>query len=251
MVARSTRVSSSPDQGSSLPYPMAAIPVLLVRCLGFLCIAMGFFGLTGCASFDPSVVKTRTEGQAVRVLVGVPEELSLSWVGTTVFNNEAGLERLERLNPRALVGQSVMTLLVEAARYPAVVVEDSPETRSTAMLNGVTASSGVLLLVYPCAAPDQAFQTNQFYRGVGLMQRSLLGLTPRTAMHAVICGEVIDAATRTSMAKTDAVSYQRIDSPYLLSGPKIKEEHRSSVAESMPNHIRAATSQLLERLGLR
>jgi len=206
--------------------------------------------LVGCASFDPAIVKERTAGQPIEVVVGVPTDLTLAWVGTTVFNNESGREQLKELNVRDVVGQAATTMLKESNRYPSVSVVNSVEQTAELMIKGASTSANLLLL-YPCGTPDIAFQSNQFYRGVGLMQRSLFGLTPRTAMHAVICGEVIDAASRTSIAKADAVSYQRIEGPYLMSGPKINELYWPKVADSMPFHIRAALSRLLERLGLR
>lgn len=206
--------------------------------------------LPGCASFDPVTVKDRTAGKPIEVVVGMPTDLTLAWVGTTVFNNESGREKLKGLNVRDVVGAATATMLKESNRYPSIAVVNSDEQVPERLTKSVSTSTNLLLL-YPCAAPDLAFQSNQFYRGVGLMQRSMFGLTPRTAMHAVICGEVIDGTSRTSIAKADAVSYQRIEFPYLISGPKINELYWPTVEDSMPFHIRAALSRLLERLGLR
>ncbi len=218
-------------------------------CFGYAGL-LGLIGLVGCATVDPAMVRERAAGKSVMIVVGVPDEVVVQWIGTTVFNNEYGKERFEGVAVKAIIGTTSADLLKQANRYSAVEVMNAPGHDREALLKEVTSSTELSLVFSPCGFQDLAFGSNQSFHGVGVMQRSLFGLPPKTATYAALCADLVDGRTRERIASVGDVSFQRFETASVDSGPTIKREARSSIEDSLTYNVHALIFRLIDRLGL-
>lgn len=126
-----------------------------------MCIVVfGFqlgWGLTGCASIDPELVRSLAAGKRVVVVDAVPDEVPLSWMDTTVFKNEFSTMTSEKWPVR----DGLNSVWLPSCRV----------RRRDWASKLASANNDMVLNIFSVSGPDPIFQLPPFIRGVGVRQR--------------------------------------------------------------------------------
>jgi hypothetical protein len=210
---------------------------------------LGMVVLSGCASFDPGAVRAKTEGKSILVASDLGSSLNLSWIGTTVFNNEASTHAADGLQLDGAALSTALWALQQNQRYRSVAAAPQVKRTSAGFPRVAGAAADYLLLIEPGTTADFLFRTNQFFRGVGVVQRSFAGATPRAAVHAVLQAELFDLRTGESLGKQTYTDF--MDAPALLtSGPTIPRAALDPTLESAVARVQGAVISLVRVIGL-
>lgn len=203
----------------------------------------------GCATFDPGANRARTEGKTIAVASKLGPSLNLLWIGTTVFNNEQGEYRLDNPRIEQTALSSAAWAISAEGRHRAVTFAEPFDPADAESRKKVADKADFLLVIQSGTAPDVVYRTNQVMRGVGVLQRSMFGLTPRAVVHAVLQGELFDVRTGESLGKTRATEF--VDAPaFLETGPRIPAASLEQTLESAATRVKGAAITLVKDLGL-
>ncbi len=220
-----------------------------VACKLSYVVLLGIAVLAGCASFDPSEVRSRTEGKSILVASDLGSALNLLWIGTTVFNNESGEHSAKDLRLDQAALSTALWALDSDKRYRSVGAAENMSRTTSGFPKNLKANADYLLLIERGTSQDIVFRTNQAMRGIGVLQRSILGANARAVVFAVLQGELFDLRTGESLGKRTYTEF--MDTPDLLeSGPKIPVSSLAPTLESATTRTKGAVVNLVRVLGL-
>lgn len=153
---------------------------------------------SGCA-VNPTKVQANLAGRSVGISVCLKDQLSNQWIGTTIFNNSA------KEQPAPGLG---LTEAAKLASQEYFQLTDSKVTILADCLDWKTAprpplGTPVLLTFHEGYVPDQIGGTNRGQSGIGVFQRSLLGVKPFGRTHAVLEAKLADTFSGKQLGKTD------------------------------------------------
>ena len=92
------------------------------------------------------------------------------------------------------------------------------------------------------------YQTNQVMRGLGVFQRSALGLKANSLPHAVIKAELIDLRTAETVATYTTKSFE-FQAYSLGSGANIESDKAEMVQQSLTRLTDKASDELVKAFG--
>jgi hypothetical protein len=176
--------------------------------------------LGACQSNKPA--PPEVVGKRLAVYTDVPEEISIVWIGTTVFNNKSNTQRLlepaaNLSNPNAnntalLTGQMAEAInavavdqLTQSKRFQSVQAiskSQYDDWQKTLTLPNVDA----VVVIKETSVADPAYGTNQYFSGIGLFQRSAFGSEPNATLHSVLRAELYWTTGKKRIAFGDAVT---------------------------------------------
>lgn len=235
--------------------PIASIFVRILLC-GMIVV------FAGCATWDPVAIGEQTRGKALVIATTVGGKLHLTWIGTTVFNNEYGSQEIGHWK----AAESAQTIAVQelstSGRYASVdgitgVIREG----KTAPKVPDTVKGDYLLLIEETPTQDIIWNTSQMFLGLGVAQRSLLGLSSPAVAHASIRSSLHDLRSGQEVAATSEFDSWRLSIQMISGGkatmtgpspsPVIREADLLSLREPMLAHFVDVVKKQLVRLGLR
>lgn len=218
-------------------------------------VAVVAAAMSACGTVSTPAVQAKLTGKSITVVSVVGETVRLSWRGTTVFNNEFGEARVADWGLRTRVEDRAVAMLEASKRFTNVQRAQITATRREEALKEVenlkTGSSHVLL-ISPNASGDSLFDTSVGFTGLGVAQRSLVGILPKSAAHASLAADLIELGSfqQRILAQSVSANAQRIPSPALLSGPRLNPEHSADARDALRVQVDAVVTSLLTQLGL-
>ena len=111
------------------------------------------------------------------------------------------------------------------------------------------ANADYLLLIERGTSQDIVFRTNQAMRGIGVLQRSILGANARAVVFAVLQGELFDLRTGESLGTRTYTEFMG-HTDLTESGPKIPVPSLAPTLESATTRTQGAVINLVRVLGL-
>jgi hypothetical protein len=213
-------------------------------------MVLSWVSLTGCASIDPAAVRAQVAGKRIVVFATVPNELPLSWIGTTVFNNEFATVVSEKWPVRDWAQQRAVTLLSNQVLGLGIQVEGGEATSVSDQLKLAATNNDIVLDIYAVYGPDPIFQVPPFIRGVGVRQRSTYGSTPTSATYVMLGAALVEGQSRKVVASITSEGHQRLPFVALDTGPALKMNVEADVRASIKTQIDMIVFELLSRLGL-
>lgn len=204
--------------------------------------------LGGCATVDTAAVKSRTEGKKLTVVSTVDSQLTLLWVGTTVFNIEQQVvDRPDWALPETLT-KHVVNKLQASGRLSEVTLSPARSTERNEIVKSIASGTDLVLLLSNGVAPDPMYQTNQVMRGFGVFQRSALGIKLNSLPHAAIKAELIDVRSGETIA-TYTTSSVELQKYALGSGAAMDADKVAMVQETLTRLTEQASIELLKAFG--
>ena len=154
--------------------PGSIMSFQLVRRLGLLVGIVVVLLTAGCVTLDPQAVRSQTQAKRIAVASVLGPRLALQWIGTTVFNNEAGTIDVASWGIDERAAKALSSSLQAARRYAAVseVTGVRPDSSGFPRLPD-GAAADFLVLLQPYDAGDPMFGTNRTFAGLGVAQRYL------------------------------------------------------------------------------
>lgn len=216
----------------------------------------------GCATVDPEVVRAQTTGKTVAVASDLGE-LQLVWVGTTVFNNEYGTRDISAWGADRLAVALVVEPLRASQRLADVLPVDAIVREGSApprLPPGQQADFLLLVETYRTAPPDPIFHTNLGLSGIGVVQRSFMGIPPRTHPYLALQLRLIDLRSNQVVATSSSFKHFPVDF-HLKSGgkatfsgplpvPTLEDAELERLREPMLQRLREFLAEELPKLGL-
>lgn len=217
-------------------------------------VATVSMALLGCGTVSTPVVQAQLKGKAITVVSLVGETVQLSWRGATVFNNEFGEARVPDWGLRTRIEDKAVAMLEASQRFSTVTRAHVSATRREDALKQIadlkTGSSHVLL-ISPNASGDSIFETTVGFTGLGVAQRSLVRLAPKSAAHASLKADLVELGTFGNvMAQSVSANAQRVPAPALLIGPRLNPEHTGAVRDALQVQVDAVVQSLVTQMGL-
>jgi hypothetical protein len=213
-----------------------------------LLFATFLVSVAGCASRgDPDAARVAT-GKSVAVASVAAREVVLQWVGTTVFNNEERRVPMANGEIDREIEKTTVEVLAATNRYSKVVAVSNRAPSPRESLRSVGAD--YLLLVEPGAGPDSRFHTNQYFRGVGLLQRSMFGSRPEAYGHVAVKLSLIEVSTGKVVAATEEVNSWPSD-VVMSPGSTLSQEGMESLQKKLLYRAPGVVAGALEPLGVR
>lgn len=214
-----------------------------------LALALPFAILAGgCASTAGRAQPSAIAGKSIAVASVAGREVRLLWVGTTVLNNE---EKVLPVPDRGIdreIENTVVEVLRSTNRYSrafAVSVDSSSPLQNLASVG-----ADYLLLVEPGAGSDTRFHTNQYFRGIGLLQRSMFNSKPAAFGHVAVRLSLVEVATGKVVASAQEVNSW--PSEILLSpGASLSSEDAAALEKKLLYRASGVVASAMEPLGVR
>jgi hypothetical protein len=215
---------------------------------------VAMWGLSACGTVSTPAVQAKLTGKSITVVSVVGETVELSWRGTTVFNNEKGEARVPDWGLRTRVEDRAVAMLEASKRFSTVQRAQISATRREDALKQIedlkTGSSHVLLFS-PNASGDSIFDTSVGFNGLGVAQRSIVGLASKSAVHASLKADLIELGTfQRTLAQSVSANAQRVPAPALLSGPRLNPDNTDAARDALRIQVDAVVSSLLTQMGL-
>ena len=221
--------------------------------LALACTA-AVFGLGACGTVSTPAVQAKLTGKSITVVSVVGETVQLSWRGTTVFNNEQGEARVPDWGLRTRVEDRAVAMLEASRRFSTVHRAQISATRreeALKQLEDLKTGSTHVLLFTPNASGDSIFETSVGFTGLGVAQRSLVGLGAKSAVHASLKADLIELGTfDRTLAQSVSANAQRVPAPALLSGPRLNPDRAEAARDALRVQVDAVVSSLLTQMGL-
>jgi hypothetical protein len=227
--------------------------------LGFMAVMMAALG--GCASFDPTAIAAQTQGKSVIVASGLGPDLHLGWIGTTAFNNEFGTRAVPGWDIADVATSTASQALQETQRYSGIRTTQVPVTRNMELPNlPVGMDADFLLVIGEGRCPDPVWMTNQAFTGIGITQRTLLGLPAQAHLHVCITLQLFDLKTRQSIGMTSSLKHRPTNIRLISGGgaslsttrvPKLDDADAAILKEPLLSTLRESIPAKLRDLGLR
>ena len=217
-------------------------------------VAIVSMAMLGCGTVSTPKVQAQLKGKAITVVSLVGETVQLSWRGTTVFNNEFGEARVPDWGLRTRIEDKAVATLEASGRFSTVTRAQVSATRREDALKQIgdlkTGSSHVLL-ISPNASGDSIFETAVGFTGLGVAQRSMIRLMPKSAAHASLKADLVELGTFDNViAQSVSANAQRVPSPALLIGPRLNPDHTGAVRDALRVQVDAVVQSLLTQMGL-
>lgn len=204
--------------------------------------------LGGCATVDPEAIRSQIAGKSLVIVTTLPDELSLSWVGTTFANNEfATVKNGAWTIPAWIERRAVSLLRDDGRRVRALVIK--PDSHAE-LLTLVDPEKEILLFIQAGYGPDKVFERPPYLKGVGVRQHSSFGLKPASATYVKLIGSLRDARSMKELAYVSAESFQRLPFVALDKGPAMYSQWEPGVRDSVQSQIDTVVFELLSQLGL-
>lgn len=200
--------------------------------------------LGGCASVDPALVRQQVGGKSLAVVSLVNDKVEASWIGTTVFNNE--FDRTERPTwqlPKT-AEDAIRGAMPASGPYRALNIRAMPAMSKADLLKGAALTEDLVLVIAPVRYPDTPLN------GVGIHQRSALGIKPLVSTFASLEGVLIDLKSGQSVARVLDLSSAALPASVLDKGAKLKPESEAAVSESVREQVKGSVRAILQQLGL-
>jgi hypothetical protein len=215
---------------------------------------VAILGLSACGTVSTPAVQAKLTGKSITVVSVVGETVELSWRGTTVFNNEKGEARVPDWGLRTRVEDRAVAMLEASKRFSTVQRAQISATRREEALKQIedlkTGSSHILLFT-PNESGDSIFETSQGFYGLGVAQRSIMGVASKSAVHASLKADLIELGTfQRTLAQSVSANAQRVPAPALLSGPRLNPENTGPARDALRVQVDAVVTSLLTQMGL-
>lgn len=217
------------------------------RRLWILCVAVVTL-LAGCVTVDPVRVRSQVGDKAVVVVVNVPNELPLSWVGTTPLNNESAVHSSPDWTIRHWIEERTVVALRQSGRSARALVLLPGAQVNLAQL--IDASKEVVLVISPGYGPDQVFNRPPFVSGVGLRQHTWLGLEAASATYVRLNARLLNPSHPEEVHLVSSESFQRLPFVALEKGPVLMPRVDGAVRDVVRVQIDGVMLDLIGRLGL-
>jgi len=193
-------------QTLSVLFPTNRFNVAQLRSLPkYLAIATAVVVATACATLDPQAVQTQTRGKSIAVVSALGSNLSLKWVATA-FTSEEGEIPVPAWEIDEMATKTVSTMLLATQRYSTVTVYKGISRVENAVPQLPTgAQADYLLLIerHTRGNPDPMFGSSDSFGGLGIAQRSLLGMVLPRKAHVGISIELFDLTAGKSMGSVN------------------------------------------------
>ncbi|AOW14812.1 hypothetical protein LPB72_20490 [Hydrogenophaga crassostreae] len=215
---------------------------------------VAIWGLSACGTVSTPAVQAKLTGKSITVVSVVGETVELSWRGTTVFNNEKGEARVPDWGLRTRVEDRAVAMLEASRRFSTVQRAQISATRREEALKQIedlkTGSSHILLFT-PNESGDSIFETSQGFYGLGVAQRSIMGVASKSAVHASLKADLIELGTfQRTLAQSVSANAQRVPAPALLGGPRLNPEYTGPARDALRVQVDAVVTSLLTQMGL-
>lgn len=210
--------------------------------------------LVGCGTVATPAVQARLSGRSITVVSLVGETVMLSWRGTTPLNNEFGEARVPDWGLRTRIEDKAVATLEASKRFATVKRAQVSATRRDDALKQIgdlkTGSSHVLL-ISPNESGDSIFESSVGFTGLGIAQRSMVRLMPKSAAHASLKADLVELGTfDTVIAQSVSANAQRVPAPALLIGPRLNPDTAGAVRDALQIQVDAVVQSLLTQMGL-
>ena len=231
------------------------------RTWGWLFLTSMALIVAGCASIDPQAVQSQTRGKTIAVASALGPELNLTWVGTTIFNNQFGTRPVPDWRIDEQVAIYVSQSLTSGQRYAAVnVLQGVSRKGNTVPVLPAGTTADFLLLIEQYDADDPIWNTNQSFKGLGIAQRTFMGLAPPAHGHVGVTIELFDMLKGASVGRSSEFENWPINFRLSSGGtaslttspaPLVKDSDLETLREPMLDRLRATLEKLLGEMGLR
>lgn len=210
--------------------------------------------MLGCGTVSTPKVQAQLKGKAITVVSLVGETVQLSWRGTTVFNNEFGEARVPDWGLRTRIEDKAVATLEASRRFSTVTRAQVSATRREDALRQISdlkTGSSHVLLISPNASGDSIFETAVGFTGLGVAQRSMVRLMPKSAAHASLKADLVELGTFDNViAQSVSANAQRVPAPALLIGPRLNPDTTGAVRDALQVQVDAVVQSLLTQMGL-
>jgi hypothetical protein len=211
--------------------------------------------LSACGTVSTPAVQAKLTGRSITVVSVVGETVRLSWRGTTVFNNEFGEAAVRDWGLRTRIEDRAVALLEGSKRFTQVHRAQISATRREEALEQVEelkTGSEHVLLISPNESGDSIFDTSVGFVGLGVAQRSIANVMPKSAAHASLKADLIERGSfqQRILAQTVSANAQRIPAPALLGGPRLNPEYSAAARDALRVQVDAVVTSLLTQMGL-
>lgn len=206
--------------------------------------------LAGCASIDPALIRSHVANKSIVVTTTVPDELSLSWVGTTPLNNESQALSGRDWLIRDWIEARTVALLRSAGETRLVRVLVVQPGAAVGLLSLIDPSKEVVLNVKAGYGRDQVFDRPPYLKGVGVRQHSSFGSQPASATFVQLVGTLSDYEASKLIGIVSSDSFQKLPFVALGEGAALVPEVEPLVRDSIRAQIDAVVFDMLRRLGL-
>jgi hypothetical protein len=214
-----------------------------------LCIAFVFI-LGGCATgVDRNAVKAQISGKSLSVIVTAGTELEMSWIGTTVFNNERKTLSRPDWNLKVKIESTATEQLNRGGFFGAVRVEQATSKNKSEIISALKSDSDLLLVLSPSSSGDYVWGTSQPLFGLGVRQRSAFGLPPVAIAYVTLHAELFDRKSGQKIAAFSNMRHQFTPAP-LEQDANLKSNSETTLKEIFPFLIDVSVKDLLTNLGL-
>ncbi|MBA4264469.1 MAG: hypothetical protein C0453_05255 [Comamonadaceae bacterium] len=222
----------------------------------FFSILLTAIGLLGCATVDKAAVQAAADGKSLAIVTTVDSTLQLSWIGTTVFNNESSKLDRPEWGLASLALRDAEAALSNGKRFNSVKSLDiGVSTKEEALRHPEAQAVDLIVVISPSVGGDFVAMNEVPLRGVGVRQRSALGLPPYSAAYASLEAGLFEAKTGKQVALVSETSLKMIadkalGKAALDKGAVLKPELEPLVQSEVKMTVSAAVKTLIQRLGL-
>jgi hypothetical protein len=159
------------------------------------------FLFVGCSTLpDAQTLAKTTNGKSIAVASRVGSDISLKWIGTTVFNNETKQLKSPEHELDTQIEKALVSALAAGKNYG--TVSSVTSKLEPVLKQSRSLGADYLLVISEGVMEDTRFQSNQVYRGLGVFQRSMFNLRPIAINHTVLKGELINVSSGEIIAST-------------------------------------------------
>lgn len=217
---------------------------LWIVCVAAVAVAL----LAGCSTVDPERIRSQMGNKAIVVLVNVPNELPLSWVGTTPLNNQSAVHSNPDWTIRHWIEERAVTALRQSGRSArALVLLPGAQVNLTQLID---VSNEVVLVISSGYGPDKVFDRIPYVRGVGLRQHTWFGLEAASATYVRLNAQLLNPSHREETNFISSESFQRLPFVALEKGPVMHARVEGAVRDVVRVQIDAVMLDLIGKLGL-
>lgn len=213
-------------------------------------------GLSACATVDQAAVRGAAKGKSLAIVATVDSTLQLSWIGTTVLNNETSTIERPEWGLASLAVKETETALNNGGRFKSVkALELGAISREEALKHPDAQSADLIVVIAPSVGADFVAMFEVPLKGLGVRQRSAFGLPPYSTAYASLKAELIETKTGAQVVQVNETSIKMITDKVhgraaLDKGAVLKPAMEPLVQEDMKTTVSAAVKSLIQRLGL-
>lgn len=212
-----------------------------------MCLAASAI-LSGCGTVDPLRIRSQVGDKGLVVVVRVPNELSLSWVGTTLLNNESAVHANQDWDIKHWIEERSVALLRQAGRKArALVLQPGAQVALAQMIDS---TNEVVLVIAPGYGPDKVFNRPPYVSGIGLRQHTWFGMEAASATYVQLDARILNPSHPQEVQIVSSESFQRLPFAALEKGPTLPPRVEGAVRDAIRVQIDGVVLDLIGRLGL-